>query len=44
MGARDAGCHAWLWGSDVKSFEEIAQQISSFNAAVAAEQCGSVSK
>lgn len=22
-GARDAGCDAWLWGSDVYSFEEV---------------------
>ncbi|KAG5555898.1 hypothetical protein RHGRI_006523 [Rhododendron griersonianum] len=22
-GARDAGCDAWLWGSDVQSFEEV---------------------
>lgn len=22
-GARDAGCDAWLWGSDVHSFEEV---------------------
>ncbi|KAL6555342.1 hypothetical protein OROGR_006600 [Orobanche gracilis] len=26
-GARDAGCDAWLWGSDVKSFKEVAQRI-----------------
>eukprot|EP00268_Persea_americana_P037037 TRINITY_DN36625_c0_g2_i1.p1 TRINITY_DN36625_c0_g2~~TRINITY_DN36625_c0_g2_i1.p1 ORF type:complete len:274 (-),score=43.15 TRINITY_DN36625_c0_g2_i1:1014-1835(-) len=26
-GARDAGCDAWLWGSDVYSFEEVAQRI-----------------
>ncbi|KAF9679552.1 hypothetical protein SADUNF_Sadunf06G0026700 [Salix dunnii] len=26
-GARDAGCDAWLWGSDVHSFEEVAQRI-----------------
>lgn len=26
-GARDAGCDAWLWGSDVLSFEEVAQRI-----------------
>ncbi|XP_073305854.1 uncharacterized protein [Primulina huaijiensis] len=26
-GARDAGCDAWLWGSDVNSFEEVAQRI-----------------
>ncbi|KAL5709134.1 hypothetical protein ACHQM5_019855 [Ranunculus cassubicifolius] len=26
-GARDAGCDAWLWGSDVHSFKEIAQRI-----------------
>ncbi len=26
-GAQSAGCHAWLWGSDVKSFEEIAQRL-----------------
>lgn len=22
-GARDAGCDAWLWGSDVNSFKEV---------------------
>lgn len=26
-GARDAGCDAWLWGSDVYSFQEVAQRI-----------------
>lgn len=26
-GARDAGCDAWLWGSDVLSFKEVAQRI-----------------
>ncbi|KAJ9184977.1 hypothetical protein P3X46_004659 [Hevea brasiliensis] len=26
-GARDAGCDAWLWGSDVHSFKEVAQMI-----------------
>ncbi|PHT71450.1 hypothetical protein T459_26554 [Capsicum annuum] len=26
-GARDAGCDAWLWGSDVTSFKEVAQRI-----------------
>ncbi|KVH95021.1 HAD-like domain-containing protein [Cynara cardunculus var. scolymus] len=26
-GARDAGCDAWLWGSDVHSFKEIAERI-----------------
>lgn len=26
-GARDAGCDAWLWGSDVYSFKEVAQRI-----------------
>lgn len=26
-GARDAGCDAWLWGSDVHSFDEVAQRI-----------------
>ncbi|KAB1222228.1 N-acylneuraminate-9-phosphatase [Morella rubra] len=26
-GARAAGCDAWLWGSDVHSFEEVAQSI-----------------
>ncbi|CAA7400024.1 unnamed protein product [Spirodela intermedia] len=26
-GARDAGCDAWLWGSDVHSFEEVARRI-----------------
>lgn len=37
-GARSAGCHAWLWGSDVKSFKEVAQQISSFNCALSEER------
>lgn len=23
-GARDAGVHAWLWGADVRSFDELA--------------------
>ncbi|KAJ4756215.1 Haloacid dehalogenase-like hydrolase domain-containing protein 3 [Rhynchospora pubera] len=26
-GARDAGCDAWLWGSDVCSFKEVARRI-----------------
>lgn len=26
-GARDAGCDAWLWGSDVHSFKEVAKRI-----------------
>lgn len=26
-GARDAGCDAWLWGSDVRSFKEVAERI-----------------
>ncbi|CAK9184036.1 unnamed protein product [Ilex paraguariensis] len=26
-GARAAGCDAWLWGSDVQSFKEVAQMI-----------------
>ncbi|ONK63540.1 uncharacterized protein A4U43_C07F16280 [Asparagus officinalis] len=26
-GARDAGCDAWLWGSDVHSFKEVADRI-----------------
>ncbi|XP_020584986.1 haloacid dehalogenase-like hydrolase domain-containing protein 3 [Phalaenopsis equestris] len=26
-GARDAGCDAWLWGSDVHSFKEVAERI-----------------
>ncbi|THG08242.1 hypothetical protein TEA_010992 [Camellia sinensis var. sinensis] len=26
-GARDAGCDAWLWRSDVHSFKEVAQRI-----------------
>ncbi|KAK9726014.1 hypothetical protein RND81_05G184700 [Saponaria officinalis] len=26
-GARDAGCDAWLWGSDVHSFKEVALRI-----------------
>ncbi|CAI0374562.1 unnamed protein product [Linum tenue] len=26
-GARDAGCDAWLWGSDVRSFKEVARRI-----------------
>lgn len=27
-GARDAGCDAWLWGSDVHSFKEVSYQYS----------------
>lgn len=32
-GARDAGCDAWLWGSDVHSFKEVSPNpiIHSFN-------------
>ncbi|KAL2649741.1 hypothetical protein R1flu_017869 [Riccia fluitans] len=26
-GARDAGCDAWLWGSDVYSFRQVAERI-----------------
>ena len=26
-GARDAGITAWLWGQDVKSFEEVADKV-----------------
>ncbi|KAK4796348.1 hypothetical protein SAY86_028674 [Trapa natans] len=26
-GARDAGCDAWLWGSDVHSFKEVANRM-----------------
>ncbi|KAK8593611.1 hypothetical protein V6N13_042820 [Hibiscus sabdariffa] len=26
-GARDAGCDAWLWGTDVYSFKEVTQRI-----------------
>ncbi|XP_028104238.1 haloacid dehalogenase-like hydrolase domain-containing protein 3, partial [Camellia sinensis] len=26
-GARDAGCDAWLWGSDVHSFKELQNSI-----------------
>lgn len=26
-GARDAGCDAWLWGSDICSFMEVAERI-----------------
>ncbi|EMS47205.1 Haloacid dehalogenase-like hydrolase domain-containing protein 3 [Triticum urartu] len=26
-GARDAGCDAWLWGSDVHSLKEVAERI-----------------
>ncbi|XP_062215565.1 uncharacterized protein LOC133916079 isoform X2 [Phragmites australis] len=25
--ARDAGCDAWLWGSDIHSFKEVAERI-----------------
>lgn len=28
-GARDAGCDAWLWGSDVHSFKEVCVLVSS---------------
>ena len=36
MGARSAGCHAWLWGSDVHSFRDVEQAIADFNRAAAA--------
>lgn len=26
-GARDAGCDAWLWGSDVRSFKEVLKNM-----------------
>lgn len=26
-GARDAGITAWLWGTDVMSFEEVAEKV-----------------
>jgi len=26
-GARAAGCHAWLWGVDVSSFDELARRL-----------------
>lgn len=26
-GARDAGCYAWLWGLDVRNFDEVVQRI-----------------
>lgn len=26
-GARDAGCDAWLWGSDVHSFKEVCSEL-----------------
>jgi FMN phosphatase YigB (HAD superfamily) len=26
-GARDAGCDAWLWGSDVYSFKEVSNYM-----------------
>jgi len=29
-GARDAGCDAWLWGSDVHSFKEVFKIFFSF--------------
>ena len=30
-GARHAGCHAWLWGADVRSFDEVAAHMQDFN-------------
>ena len=27
FGARDAGCYAWLWGVDVRSFAEVARRV-----------------
>jgi hypothetical protein len=27
FGARDAGCWAWLWGVDVRSFDEVARRV-----------------
>lgn len=29
-GARDAGCDAWLWGSEVTSFKEVNENLSAF--------------
>lgn len=26
-GGRDAGCDAWLWGSDVHSFKEVTDEF-----------------
>ena len=36
-GARHAGCHAWLWGADVRSFGDVAADIQEFNSAFTAE-------
>ncbi|CAL5229453.1 g12778 [Coccomyxa viridis] len=30
-GARHAGCHAWLWGADVRSFDDVAAHMQDFN-------------
>eukprot|EP00890_Picochlorum_soloecismus_P003152 jgi/Picsp_1/3838/NSC_01350-R1_phosphoglycolate phosphatase len=30
-GARDAGCFAWLWGDDVKSFEQVRKRLETGN-------------
>ena len=30
-GARDAGCFAWLWGDDVKSFEHVRKRLETGN-------------
>ena len=27
LGASDAGITAWLWGQDIKSFEEVADKV-----------------
>jgi REG-2-like HAD superfamily hydrolase len=30
-GARDAGCYAWLWNDDVRSFEQVLERIRTGN-------------
>ncbi|CAK0787258.1 hypothetical protein CVIRNUC_010476 [Coccomyxa viridis] len=35
-GGRHAGCHAWLWGADVISFDDVAAHIRDFNGALSA--------
>ena len=31
FGARDSGCYAWLWGSDVHSFEQVERRLETGN-------------
>lgn len=31
VGARSAGCYAWLWGQDVLSFAEVERRLATGN-------------